>query len=256
MTLAASNPEAFLAAFLFAMIRPGAAFIVAPVFSAIGLPVQVRILAAGAVAVVTLELQPYTPPPLLGLDGIVACAGEALIGAGLGFVLQLSLAGALMAGEQISASAGLGFAAFADPQSGAASPVVGQVLAMIATLLFVSADGHLALIEALVRSHRALPPGSWPEAGRLGEIAQFGAYVFLTGFLIALPVGVALFAVNLSLGILTRAAPQMNIFAVGLPVSVTAAMVMLALSFPAIVELLEGAIGTGLARLAALAGSG
>lgn len=252
MSLAADNPEAFLAAFLFAMLRAGGAFAVAPVFAALGLPLPVRILAAGVVAVVVMQISPPTPPPLLSIAGVLAAGGELLIGLALGFILQLSLAGAMLAGEQIASSAGLGFAAFADPQSGAQSPIIGQLLALVATLLFIAVDGHLALVETIVRSYRALPPGSFLATARIGDIAHFGGFVFLTGFMIALPVTVALFAVNLSLAILTRAAPQMNIFAVGLPISVTAAMAMLALALPALVELMEGAIGVGLDRMQAI----
>lgn len=249
----AANPEGYLAAFLFSMLRAGGAFVVAPVFAALGLPVQARILAAAAIALAVMGVSPPEPPPLLSIEGLLAAAGEVAIGLALGFVLQLSLTGALVAGEQIAAGAGLGFAAFSDPQSGTPSPVIGQMLSLVATLLFIAVDGHLVLVETIVRSYAALPLGdAFPTAERMRDVASFGGLVFLSGFMIALPVTVALFAVNLSLGVLTRAAPQMNIFAVGLPISVAVAMAMLALAFPALVDLLENAVLTGLDRMQAL----
>ena len=255
MQALATNPEAWLAAFLFAMLRAGGAFLAAPLFSSIGLPLQVRILLAGAVALAVMGVAPPEPPPLLSAAGLLAAAGEIVIGLSLGFVMQLALAGALVAGEQIAAGAGLGFAAFSDPQSGTPSPVVGQLLSLVALVIFVGIDGHLTLIEMIVRSYGALPPGdAFPATGHIAEVARFGSFVFASGFMIALPVTASLFAVNLSLGILTRAAPQLNIFSVGLPISVAAAMAMLALAFPAIVELLGSAAATGLDQVEAIAG--
>ena len=250
-----ANPEAFLTNFLFAMLRAGGAFLAAPIFAAMAIPLQLRILVAGAVAVAVVSNHALNPPDLLSAAGMLAAAGEVVAGLALGFVLQLALAGPMIAGEQIAAGAGLGFASVNDPQSGASSPAIGNFLSLLMTLLFLALDGHLILLEVIVTSYTALPVGAaFPSPQRLFDIASFGGFVFLSGLMIALPVAMALFAVNLVLGILTRAAPQMNIFAVGLPITVMTAMVMLALAFPAIAELMQAAIEIGVDRLRALAG--
>ncbi len=106
-----------------------------------------------------------------------------------------------------------------------------------------------------MRSYTALPPGdALPSAAHLRDLARFGGFVFEGGLLIALPISVALLCVNISLGVLTRAAPQLNIFAIGLPVSVLAAMAMLALAFPALVELMTAIVGRSLDIAQRLAG--
>ncbi len=250
-----ANPERFLMALLFAMLRAGGAFLTAPIFAQMSVPVQLRILLAAALAVSVVATHPLPTLDLLSAAGMLAAVGELTIGLALGFVLQLAFTGPMIAGEQIAAGAGLGFAAFSDPQSGAVTPAIGQFLSLLMTLLFLAFDGHLKFLEILVRSYSALPPGdAFPSGARWGELAHFGGFVFMSGFMIALPVTAALFCVNLTLGVLTRAAPQMNIFAVGLPISVMTAMAMLALAFPALVDLMRGAAETGIATLARLAG--
>lgn len=250
-----ANPEAFLLQLLFAMLRTGGAFVTAPIFSALAVPLQVRILVAAAIAVTIVAVHPVAPPPLLSAAGVLAAAQEISVGLALGFVLALAFAAPMLAGEQIAAGMGLGFASVNDPQSGGSSPAIGNFLALLMTLLFLALDGHLILLEVVVRSYEALPVGGgWLAAARLGDIARFGSFVFTAGLTLALPVAMTLFAINLALGILTRAAPQMNIFAVGLPVTVMAGMVMLAVAFPALVEGMQSTIEVALDRLRMLGG--
>ncbi len=254
-----TNPEAWLAQLVFTMLRVGGAFLAAPLFSAMALPVRVRVLLSVGIAVGVMGAlgDAPPPPPLTTLPGLVAAAGEVLAGLLMGFTLQLALAAALVAGEQIAAGAGLSFAAIADPQSGTQSPAMGNLLMLFMILLFLGLDGHLLLIAALAESYRVLPPGdAWPTSARLFAVAGFAARLFALGMALALPVVMALFVLNLSLGALTRAAPQLNIFAVGLPVTITATMVMLALALPVMAGRMVEAIEAGLADLAQLAGPG
>ena len=250
-----ADPERFLSAMLFAMLRTGGAFVTAPIFAHLAIPVQLRILVAAAIAVAVVTTRPLPAIDLTTAAGLIAAASEVTVGLALGFVLQLAFAAPMVAGEQIAAGAGLGFAAFSDPQSGITSPAIGQFLSLLLTLLFLAFDGHLRFLEIVVRSYAALPPGAaLPAATQWRDLARFGGFVFEGGFLIALPIAMALLCVNLSLGVLTRAAPQMNIFAVGLPVTVLAAMAMLALAFPALVELMTEIAGRSLDVVAKLAG--
>jgi flagellar biosynthetic protein FliR len=123
-----ANPEAFLKAMLFAMLRVGGAFATAPIFAHLSMPVQIRILLAAAIAVAVVTTHPLPPIDLLSAAGLLAAAAEVAIGLALGFVLQLAFAAPMLAGEQIAAGAGLGFAAFADPMSGATTPAIGSAI--------------------------------------------------------------------------------------------------------------------------------
>lgn len=253
-----TSPEAWLAQLMFVMLRVGGAFLAAPIFSAMAMPVRVRILLTVGIAVGVMgALGGSAPPPapLTSLPGLVAAAGEVLAGLLMGFTLQLALAAALVAGEQIAAGAGLSFAAIIDPQSGAQSPAMGNFLLLFMTLLFLGLDGHLLLIAAVAQSYQVLPPGdAWPTPERLLAVAGLASRLFALGMALALPVVMALFVLNLALGALTRAAPQLNIFAVGLPITITATMVMLALALPVIAGRMVEAIEAGLADLAIVAG--
>lgn len=233
---------------VFVMIRIGAAFIVAPVFGAIGVPLQVRVALSAAIGVLVLGTQTITPPAnVFSAATFVAIAGEALVGFSLGFILQIAFAGPLVASEMIGTSMGLGFASAIDPQNGRSTPALGQFFSVMMTLLFLSVDGHLVLVEMLVRSYDVLPPGgAWLSADRVKGVALFGSYLFLAGLLLALPVGFLLLCLNMIVGMMSRAAPSLNLFAVGLPASLAVGVVALAVAFPAMGDYMVVIIREGL----------
>ncbi|MDB5694838.1 MAG: flagellar biosynthesis protein FliR [Sphingomonas bacterium] len=227
--------EPQLWALVFVMVRIGAAFIVAPVFGAIGVPLQVRIALSAAIGVLVLGTQTITPPAeVFSVATFAAIGAEALVGFSLGFILQIAFAGPLVASEVIGTSMGLGFASAIDPQNGRSTPALGQFFSIMLTLLFLSVDGHLVLVEMLVRSYEVLPPGgAWLSAGQVQGVALFGGYLFLAGLLLALPVGFLLLCLNMIVGMMSRAAPALNLFAVGLPASLAVGVIALAIAFPA-----------------------
>jgi flagellar biosynthetic protein FliR len=226
--------EPQLWALLFAMVRIGAAFVAAPVFGAMAVPLPARIALTGAIGVLVVNTVPITPPAqIFGLTTILAVAAEALVGLAIGFVLQIAFAAPMVASEVIGMSMGLGFANAVDPNSGHSTPALGQFLTLLLTLLFLAVDGHLVLVDLVVRSYTAMPPGSWIASERLLGIALFGGYVFLAGLLLALPVGFLLLCLNVVVGMLSRAAPALNLFAVGLPASLAMGVVALLLALPA-----------------------
>jgi flagellar biosynthetic protein FliR len=227
--------EPQLWALIFVMVRIGAAFIAAPVFGAVTVPLPVRIALSGAVGLLVLAAHPVTPPAVVfSLATILSVAAEALVGLALGLVLQIAFAAPLLAGEMIGNSMGIGFASMVDPQNGSSSQAIGQFMSIMLTLLFLSLNGHLILVEMIVKSYDAMPPGAaWLSAGRLRDIVFFGGYAFSAGFLLALPVGFLLLCLNLIVGMLSRSAPALNLFAVGLPASLAVGVVALAIAFPA-----------------------
>ena len=149
--------------------------------------------------------------------------------------------------EIIGGSMGIGFASSIDPQNGRSSPALGQFFTIMLTLLFLSVDGHLVLVQLLVKSYETMPPGSWISTDRLKDIAFFGGYAFLAGLLLALPVGFLLLCLNLVVGMVSRAAPSLNLFSVGLPASLAVGVVALAVAFPAMGDYMLVIIREGLA---------
>lgn len=227
--------EPQLWALLFVMVRVGAAFIAAPVFSAVTIPLTVRVTLSGAIGVLVLAAHHVVPPvAIFSFTTILSIAAEALVGFAIGFVLQIAFAAPMVASEVIGTSMGIGFASAIDPQNGRSTPALGQFFTMMLTLLFLSMNGHLVLVEMIVKSYDALPPGAaWLAPAQLENIAFFGGYTFLAGLLLALPVGFLLLMLNLVVGMVSRSAPSLNLFAVGLPASLAVGVVALAVGFPA-----------------------
>lgn len=229
------NVEPALFALIFVMVRIGAAFVAAPVFGAVAVPLQIRLVLAGAIGILVVNNAPVTTPAaVFSLATFLQIAQEALVGLALGFILQIAFAGPLIASEAIGNTMGIGFATTIDPQRGASTPALGQFLSIVMTLLFLALDGHLVLVDLIVRSYRVLPPGeAWLAASQLKNIAFFGSYAFASGLLLALPVGFIILCLNLIVGMLSRSAPALNLFAVGLPASLATGLVALAIAFPA-----------------------
>lgn len=220
---------------IYTMVRVGAAFVAAPIFGAVGVPLQVRIILSGAIGILAMNVMPITPPAeIFAITTFLSIAAEALVGLALGFVLQIAFAAPLIAAEAIGMSMGIGFAAAVDPLNGRQTPALGNFLSVLMTLLFLSVDGHLVLVDLVVRSYELLPPGeAWLAPERLRNIALFGGYAFLAGLLLALPVGFMLLCLNIIVGMLSRSAPSLNLFAVGLPASLLAGVIALVIALPA-----------------------
>jgi flagellar biosynthetic protein FliR len=227
--------EPQLWALLFTMVRVGAAFMAAPVFGAIAVPLNVRILLTAAVSILSMQAAPIAVPgEVFVLTTFLAVAAEALVGLALGFILQIAFAAPLVASEVIGVSMGLSFATAINPQTGQSTPALGQFLTVLLTLLFLAVDGHLVLVELIVRSYELLPPGgAWLAPGKLMNIVLFGGYAFLAGLLLALPVGFLLLCLNIVVGMLSRSAPALNLFAIGIPASLAMGVLALLVGMPA-----------------------
>jgi flagellar biosynthetic protein FliR len=241
--------EAQLWLWMVAMIRPGAAFIAAPVFGASFVPVQLRLVIALAIGIPALSATQFQLPAggLATIEGFLLVGGEVMAGLAIGFAVQIGFSAALLAGETISNAMGLGFAGMVDPQTGQQNPMLGQFLTILATFLFLAIGGHLALAATIVESYRALPPGdAWLSAESINGLVLFGGVLFAAGLSIALPVGFALILVQLVMGMLARSAPQLNLFSVGLPATLLAGIVLLAIAAPVIGEGIIAALQQGL----------
>jgi flagellar biosynthetic protein FliR len=223
---------------LFAMTRIGAALLAAPFFGSTNVPVQLRVGITGAIAVMVCAWTPLQPPPqVISLDGFVILAGEALIGLALGFVLQIMFAAPLIAAEVISGTMGLSMATATDPQSGQGSTALGQFYSIVLVLIFLAVGAHLQFLTLVIESYRVFPPGeTWLGAERLEEIAAFGTEMFITAVAIALPVTLILLIVQMLTGVLSRSAPSLNLFALGLPAGVLTGIAALIIAFPLLTD--------------------
>ena len=172
---------------------------------------------------------------------------EVGVGLILGFAIQLAFGAAVFAGQAIAMTMGLGFAMAVDPQNGVQVPVLSQLYVILATLLFLALDGHLLLIAAVVESSQLMPVDvTGIPATSLSAVVALGTIVFAGGILLALPALTALLLINIAFGIVTRTAPQLNIFAVGFPVTILAGLLIMFMVMPGFISALTELIGSSL----------
>jgi len=206
--------------FLLPLFRIASMLMVMPVIGTQLVPVRVRLYLALAICLV---LAPNLPPmpqvDAVSLQAMLMIAEQVLVGVMFGFMLQLFFHLFTVAGQIIAMQMGLGFASMVDPSNGVSVPVLGQFLLMLVTLLFLAMNGHLVVFEVLAESFVTLPVGEgllldhyWTLAGKL-------TWVIAAGLLMALPAITALLIINLAFGVMTRAAPQLNIFSIGFPLT-------------------------------------
>lgn len=217
-------------------LRLSGFLMIAPLFGATLVPGRIKLVFA---LLMTLILAPLAPPmPFiepLSATALLTATQQLLLGIAIGFVVQVVFDALLLAGQVIANTMGLGFATMVDPSRGASTVVVGQFFLIFGMLLFLSIDGHLVLLGVLTDSFRWMPPG--PEgltAPAFAMVAAWGGKMFSAGATIALPAVVGLLLVNLALGVVSRAAPQLNLFAVGFPASMLLGFAMLMLSLPSL----------------------
>jgi len=184
-------------------------------------PPRIRLALAAAITLPVAPLLPAPPDlPLLSLEAVLITIEQVLIGAALGFSLQLVFDALALGGQLIANGMGLGFGFNVDPIRGASTPALGQLYVVLGTLVFLSLNGHLALIGTLIDSFRGLPVGdSGLDQARWMALAMWGGKLFSGALGVALPGVTALLVINLTFGMMSRAAPALNLFAVGLPVT-------------------------------------
>jgi flagellar biosynthetic protein FliR len=236
ITLTTGQLEAWIAQLFWPFVRIGACLMVAPTFAAVTVPARVRIVLAGAIALIVAPLvaSPGDVAPF-SVAGAVITVQQILIGVALGFCLQLIFDSVTMGGQLLASSMGLSFAQNIDPERGASTPVVGQLYNILLMLTFLALDGHLRLIEVLVDGFRTLPIGvSGLGAQGVWRVVGWGTQIFGGALAVALPGVTALLIVNLAFGIVSRAAPTLNLFAVGFPVSLILGLVIMLAGLPAL----------------------
>lgn len=246
--LAASELPAILQQYYWPFVRMSALFLAAPILGASTFPVRARILLAlGATLLIAPAIPAVAEVDVLSVAGLLLGAQQVVIGLAMGFIVQLVFAAAVIAGQSLAMTMGLGFAMSVDPQNGVQVPVLSQLYVILATLIFLSVNGHLMLINALANSFTLLPVGlyAFRETFAL-DIVMLGSQMFISALLIALPALTAVLLINLAFGVITRAAPQLNIFAVGFPVTIFAGFVFILLTMPSVFSLFLQMFESGL----------
>ena len=254
INLSAAQLDLWMAGFLFPLARIMGLIATAPILSNRAIPARIRM---GFGAAMTLALIPALPPSGLivgSWPGLLALLQQMLIGLALGFSMRVVFTAIDLAGELIGLQMGLGFAMFYDPDNAAQSPVISEFLGLLAMLIFLSINGHLMLLAVIGNSFEWWPVGAdlFPANGWMA-IARWGSTIFSAGVMLALPVIAALLVVNIALAVLTRAAPTLNLFAIGFPVTLIAGFVMLLLSMPFFAPALQQLFDYGLRTVAQLA---
>lgn len=250
--LAPGQIEAWVAHALFPFVRIGACLMVAPIFGARFVPARVRVLLAAAVTLLVLPLLPPGEVKPFSAEGVVITVHQALIGAAMGFVLQVVFDALAMGGQLLANGMGLGFAFNVDPLRGTGTPVLGQFYMIVVTLTFLALDGHLLLMQTLVDGFRTLPIGTTPPDSMWYAVAGWGTQLFAGALAVALPGMTAMLVANLAVGVMSRAAPTLNLFAVGFPLTLGFGLVIVWLSLPTVQSTFVQMIGQAFALLSGL----
>lgn len=226
--------DAWLAAFLFPLARILGLLASAPFFSNAAQPQRIRLVAG---LVITGALVPVLPPPPAippgSWIGFTIIAQQILIGVLLGLTLRIAFAAVDIAGDLIGMQMSLSFAVFYDPENAGQTPVLAEFLGLFALLIFLALNGHLLTLAVLAESFTLLPVTATPlGAGGFSSLLAWSSTLFSAGLLLALPLITALLIANLAMGVLARVAPQLNIFAVGFPVTLMSGFIVLMFSIP------------------------
>jgi len=244
-----------IAGFLWPFFRFGALFAIMPVLGGGEVPAKVRIALA---LVLTALVVPILPPPPaldpLSAASILVTLQEFVIGFAMGLLILIVFNAITLAGESIAITMGLGFALMNDPQNGVSVPTVSRFYLTLATLLFLSLDGHHAVLALAVSSFHTLPVGGSLGPDATWQLLSWAAVIFRGALGVALPGLAAMLTVNLLMGVMTRSAPQMNIFSVGFPLTMMTGFLAILLTLPAFGERFTALVGEALDVIAALIG--
>lgn len=220
--------------YLWPFIRVLALVGAAPLFSESSIPTTTKVGVAFMLTVALAPgLDPMPPVPLNSYGALWIVLQQILIGVSIGLVMRIVFAAVQTAGEFVGLQMSLSFASFFDPSIGANTAVLSRLFNLIAMLVFLTLDGHLLMLTALARSFEVLPvsvngldPNGW------GVLLEWGSTIFTAGLLLALPLICSQLTVNLALGILNRASPQLTVFAIGFPIHLIGGLILLTVVLP------------------------
>jgi len=227
--------------YLWPFIRIAAMITAMPVFSSNFIPVRVRLMIAIGITIVVAPVIPEVPHiDALSPRGFYVILQQMIIGITMGFIFHLVFSVFIIAGQIVAMQMGLGFAMMVDPVNGSQAPVLGMFYMVLVTLFFLLLDGHLILISVMADSFYSLPIGmEGLVRENFNQMVEWGSHMFSGAVLVALPAIIALLLINVSLGVMGRAAPQLNIFAIGFAITIIAGFYVIMVTLPAVLVNLE-----------------
>lgn len=235
----------WLADFLWPLVRIAAMVMAAPIFNIRQIPARFRMLLA---LLITLLVHPVLPPapvvPVFSADAFLILVQQIVIGVALGFLMQMAFNALIFGGQVMAYSMGLGFATMMDPANGVQVPVVAQFWLILAMLAFLMLNGHLVLISAIIDTFVVLPIAV-DGIGRAGiwDLLTWASRMFAAGVLMALPVIISLLLINVGMGVVSRAAPQLNIFAIGFPITLMMGFILIWVTLPQVMANFAALVG-------------
>lgn len=234
LNLASSEIMSWMGSFLWPLFRIAALVGVAPVFGARTVPATTKLILAVVLTVLVVPVLPPSPvvDPLSG-EAVLIVLNQILIGSAMGLALQLIFAMFVVGGQIMAFQMGLGFASMVDPNTGTQVPVLSQFYVILLTLVFLALDGHLIFIGVVAESFQTLPVGvTGLSKDGLWALVLWGGSMYEGAVKIALPAIASLLLINLTFGVVTRSAPQFNIFSIGFPVTMVAGFFVMLTTLP------------------------
>ncbi len=229
--------------------RIAGALMVAPIFGAKLVPTRIRLAMCVAATIVIAPVLPPGPTFEMSLATGIVVVREVILGVAMGFCLQMIFDALVIAGQTIAMGMGLGLAMMIDPQRGVSVPVVSQFFVVLGFLIFLSLGGHLATIRLLADSFQLLPLGGSFGTDGLWTVVTWGGQMFVGAVRVALPAVTALLVVNIALGVMSRAAPSLNLFAVGLPVGLLVGFLILMINVGSLATLISEFLASTLSAM-------
>ncbi|MBS1186283.1 MAG: fliR [Burkholderiaceae bacterium] len=247
ITVTSAQLQTWIASFVWPLTRVLGLIAVAPLFGNISIPARIKVTLG---IMISLIIAPSVPPLAatdpMSLQGLLILAQQFVIGAAMGFTIRIVFAAVEMAGEVTGMTMGLGFATFYDPMSQGRSSAISQFFALLMLMIYLSTNLHLALLAILSDSFTAIPISATPVGGKIFlQLTEWGGRIFSAGVQLALPLIAALLITNMSLGILTRAAPQLNLFGIGFPITIGVGFLVIGLVLPYLVAPLDSLFHQG-----------
>ncbi|AWB67381.1 flagellar biosynthetic protein FliR [Saccharobesus litoralis] len=235
MNFAVESVLTWMSGILLPFVRISALLVVMVGFDAKRIPTQLKVLFAFAVALLIAPVIPDVPyTDMLSMQGFLLVVQQILWGVAIGFVSQIFLNTFVVAGQVVATQTGLGFASLVDPVNGINVAAVAQFYLILATLVFWAVDGHLMMIKMIALSFEAFPVGSgWISLGSIEKIIEWGQWLFLATITMTITPITAMLIVSFTFGVMTRAAPQLNIFSIGFPITQISGLIVIWLGMSA-----------------------
>lgn len=255
LVLNSAELDALLIAWLFPLARVLGFMGTAPIVSNQALPRRVRLTIGLAITFALVSTIPrpdasFQPGSWVGIGIFIQ---QIVIGVAMGLSMRIVMSAVDIAGDLMGLQMGLSFATFFDPNTSAQTAVISQFLSLLSSLTFLALNGHLLLIDVLAHSFELAPIGASVVTGKAWSVvAGLGSIIFVSGLLIALPVIAALLVTNLALAVLTRTAPQLNLFSLGFPITNTVGYLVIIASLGSLTSVLQRLYDSGFDLLAVM----